>query len=123
AELSKMGKKKLDRTAHDGFIIVTRDLASAIEREGFTGIAMLPARRRSPSTADAAYRALSITSTWPPLAASARIDRHQACPVCRRAGYFDLSDDVTELHYGCAPHDAADWNHTWEYFGDYRRSR
>ena len=117
-----MGRKALDRTAHDGLVIVTDALATAIEQSDLTGVTFLPARRRSRQESDSGFRALSIASSWPALSAAAQVDRRHICPVCGRGGHTDVPHGVTELRYAEPPQQAADWNCTWEYFGDYRRS-
>jgi hypothetical protein len=122
ADLARMGRKALDRTAHDGHVIVTDALATAIEQSDLSGVAFLPARRRSRQQSDSGFRALSIVNTWPPLSGSAHVDRGHRCPVCGRGGHADLPYGVTELRYEEPPQRAADWNCTWEYFGDYRGS-
>lgn len=122
ADLSRMGRKALDRTAHDGLVIVTNALAAAMEQSDLTGVTFLPARRRSRKESDSGFRVLSIASTWPQLSGSSHVDRRHVCPVCGRGGHADVPHGVTELRYAEPPQQAADWNCTWEYFGDYGRS-
>jgi len=120
ADLARMGKKQLDRTAHDGHIVVSQRLAGRIQALGLTGVEINPVQRQRGKEPDSAYRWLRITAEWPPLSAGARIHRARMCPRCGRSGHFDLSEQVTELRYAAVPATASDWNLTWEYFGEWQ---
>ena len=122
ADLARMGRKALDRTAHDGLVIVSDALATAIEQSDLTGVTLLPARSRSRRETDPGFRVLSLESTWSRMSGSSNVDRGHLCPVCGRSGYADDPRGVTELRYTQPPPHAADWNCSWEYFGDYRGS-
>lgn len=45
ADLGRMGKKKLDMTAHDGHLVISTDLAVAIDEGQLTGVELQPVRR------------------------------------------------------------------------------
>lgn len=116
ADLGRMGKKKLDMTAHDGHLVISTDLAVAIDEGQLTGVELQPVRRCR-SGVDPGYRWLRVTSEWGPMAPSSVFDEDEVCPECKRSGHYDTYSEVTEFHYSLVPHKAADFNLTWEYFG------
>lgn len=120
AELSRMGKKQLDRTAHDGHVIVTTGLADALTREGLTGFELRPVRRAHLETPDTAYRWLHIVFEWPQTAPTTSFAIQDLCPRCERTGHFDLGARLDPWHYRQAPASAADFGLTWERFGIWR---
>jgi hypothetical protein len=120
ADLSKMGKKLVDRTAHDGLVIVHCDLGDALEASGVSGFELMhvckPTGRRTPSSD---YRWLQILAQLPPMR-GANLRVADRCPTCGRAGHYDSLVDPVEFRYGDNQSGAADMNHTWEYFGVWR---
>jgi hypothetical protein len=120
AHLRLMGKRELDRTAHAGHVIVSARLAAVMQREGLTGADYRSVSRSSNSPPNPGYRWLHVLSTFPRLDATARIGRDKQCPVCGRAGHFDLFAEPTELRFSTLPLEPADWNRTWEQFGEWR---
>jgi len=117
ADLARMGTKQLDVTAHDGLIIVARELAGRFEAAGLTGFTSLPVRGRSPKAPHDAFRHIAISTVWPPLHQSSRVATEELCSVCRRAGHFDIHPTGTQLVYSAPPPAATDFGRTWEYFG------
>ena len=117
ADLARMGTKQLDVTAHDGLIIVARDVAERFEGAGLTGFKSLPVRGRSPKAPHDSFRYMAISSVWPPLHESSRLATEDLCSVCGRAGHFDIHPTGTKLVYSAAPPSATDFGLTWEYFG------
>ena len=120
AHLRLMGKRELDQTAHAGHVIVSARLAALMEREGLTGAEYRSVSRSSNSPPNPDYRWLQVVSTFPPLDATARVGRQKQCSVCGRAGHFDLVAEPTELRFSTLPPKPADWNRTWEHFGEWR---
>ena len=120
AELSRMGKKQLDRTAHDGHVVVTASLADALAREGLTGFELRPVRRAHLETPDTAYRWLHVAFEWPQMAPTTPFAIEDLCPRCERTGHFDVGPGPDAWHYRQAPANAADFGLTWERFGIWR---
>jgi len=120
AHLRLMGKRELDETAHAGHVIVSARLATAMEQEGLTGADYRSVGRSPNSLPNPDYRWLHVISTFPPLDATARVGRQKQCSVCGRAGHFDLFAEPTELRFSTLPSEPADWNRTWEQFGEWR---
>lgn len=115
-----MGKKVVDRTAHDGRLITTRGFADALGAAGVSGFAEQPVRSRGSAHAHPGFVWLDVTAEWPPFAASSQLEREDVCPRCRRAGHFDLRGGDTRLVSQDVPDTACDFNVTWEYFGVWR---
>jgi hypothetical protein len=120
AELSRMGKKVVDCTAHDGRLITTRGFADALRTAGVTGFAEQPVRSRGSERPHPGFVWLDVTAEWAPFAASTRLEREDVCPRCGRAGHFDLRGGGTRLVSHDVPDTACDFNVTWEYFGVWR---
>lgn len=120
AELSRMGKKHIDRTAHDGHIVVTRALADAVLEAGLTGIDLRPVRRDHLPNPDPGFAWLEVVSEWPPMLPSRVLAVEDLCPVCGRMGHFDPGDRPAEWHYRNVPDEPGDFNYTWERFGVWR---
>lgn len=120
ADLSRMGRKQIDATAHDGFLIASRQFADAVLASGLTGLRIGPVRGRSARAPHDAFCWLEVLTSWPPLDRGSRVALEDVCPVCRRAGHFDMHPGGTELVYAAPLPDAADFGHTWEYFGTWR---
>ncbi|HEY3042416.1 MAG TPA: hypothetical protein VGJ39_00220 [Vicinamibacterales bacterium] len=121
AALGSMGRKAIDRTAHDGHVIVTRQLADAIEAEGLTGVEFLPVTRAPEKSPDPRFRWMRIPGELEPLAPTSVVATEDRCPSCGRAGHFDALERATELRYSGSPTDDSDFSYTWEYFGVWRR--
>lgn len=120
ADLARMGAKQLDVTAHDGMMIVARDLAERFEAVGLTGFKPLPVRGRSPKAPHDSFRYVAISYVWPRLHESSRLATEDVCPVCGRAGHFDIHPTGTQPVYSSTPSAATDFGLTWEYFGTWR---
>jgi hypothetical protein len=120
AELSRMGRKHIDRTAHDGHMVVTRTLADAVQEAGLTGIDIRGARRDQVRDADPRFAWLHVVCQWPPMAPSRVLAVQDLCPACGRMGHFDPGDRPAEWHYGNVPDQAGDFSCTWERFGVWR---
>lgn len=120
AELSRMGRKHIDRTAHDGHIVVTRTLADGVREAGLTGIEVRPVRRDHAPDPDPRFVWLNVVSEWPPMAPTRVLAVEDLCPACGRMGHFDPGDRPAEWHYGNVPDNAGDLNYTWERFGVWR---
>lgn len=115
-ELSRMGRKLIDRTAHDGQLVVHRVLSDALQSGALTGFETLPVapigRPRVPSDD---YRWMRITSELPAMV-GANLATENLCPACGRSGHFDSTQDPVEFRY--PPLRAfSDVNYTFEYFG------
>jgi hypothetical protein len=120
AELARMGRKHIDRTAHDGHIVVTRTLSDAVREAGLTGIDVRPVRRDHLPNPDPGFAWLEVVSEWPPMLPTRILAVEDLCPACGRMGHFDPGDRPAEWHYGHVPDNAADFNYTWERFGVWR---
>jgi hypothetical protein len=115
-----MGKKQLDRTAHDGHLVVSTSLADALTAEGLGGFSVRSVRRAHLEHADSAYRWLHIAFEWPQMATMTGLTTDDLCPQCRRTGYFDADSRLEPWRYAAAPTGAADFGLTWERFGYWR---
>jgi hypothetical protein len=120
AELTRMGKKIVDYTAHDGLLITTRGFADALIAAGLTGFTVQAARSRGSERPHPAFVWLDVTAEWPPLAPGSQLDREDPCPRCRRAGHFDVPGGRTRFVTRAVPDAPCDFNVTWEYFGVWR---
>ena len=120
ADLARMGKKPLDLTAHDGHVVLTRALADELQAAGFTGFHIQPVIGRSPRIHADAFRWLQITFVWPRLAPSSHLAVEDLCPVCERAGHFDVYPSGTQLVYSMVGGTPPDFGLTWECFGVWR---
>ena len=120
AQLSRMGRKLLDQTAHDGHLVATRGLADALVAASLTGLEVRPVRRAHAAVPDSGYCWLRVAFQWPPMAPTSGVVTEDLCPECRRTGYFDPSAVPGEWHYSRPPDHAADFGHTRERFGIWR---
>ncbi len=120
AELARMGRKHIDRTAHDGHIVVTRTLAEAVSEAGLTGVDRRPVRRDHKPDPDPLFAWLNVVSEWPRMLPTRVLAVKELCPTCRRMGHLDPGDRPSEYHYGDVPDQASDFNYTWERFGVWR---
>jgi hypothetical protein len=120
AELARMGRKHIDRTAHDGHIVVTRTLADAVREAGLTGTEVTPVRRDHLPNPDPRFAWLNLVSEWPPMVPTLVLAVEDLCPACGRTGHFDPGDRPAEWHYRNVPDNAGDFNCTWERFGVWR---
>ena len=120
-DAARMGKS-LDLTAHDGRLIVRRELAESIRSLRLTGVQFLPVahKTRTRIRADERYEWLEPAFEWPPLAASSVVVLEDQCVACRRSGHFDSTSPPTALHYLDLPESPADFGATHEYFGRWR---
>lgn len=115
-ELSRMGRKLIDRTAHDGQVVVHRVLSDALQSEGLTGFEMRPvAPMGRPQVPSEDYLWMRITSELPAMV-GANLVTENLCPVCGRSGHFDSTQDPVQFRYTPNPV-SADINCTFEYFG------
>jgi hypothetical protein len=120
AELARMGRKHVERTAHDGHLVVTRMLADAAQTAGLTGMEVLPVRRNHRPDPDPGFAWLKVVSEWPPMLPTRVLGVEDPCPACGRTGHFDPGDRPAEWRYRRVPGKAADFNYTWERFGTWR---
>jgi hypothetical protein len=118
-DLVRMGAKQLDTTAHDGLLIVSRELAGSFESAGLTGFQALAVQGRSGKAHHASFRYLAVSTIWPPMHGSSRYKTEDLCVLCGRAGHFD-DPAGTRLVYAAPPPAATDFGLTWEYFGTWR---
>jgi hypothetical protein len=117
ANLSKMGKKQIDSTAHDGCLIISEKLSEIIKENSLTGCESQPCKNKTAKQPDERYYWLQIVSEFPPMTATSIFTIDKACNVCKRSGHFNQSKKATEFHYGDLPKNITDFNLTWEYFG------
>ena len=120
AQLSRMGRKLLDQTAHEGHVVTVRGLADALVAAGMTGLEVRPVRRAHVAVPDSGYCWLRVAFQWPPMAPTSRVVTEDLCPQCQRTGYYDLGAEPGAWHYSRPPDDAADFGYTWERFGIWR---
>lgn len=120
AQTSRMGRKAIDSTAHDGHLVVTATLADAIEATGLSGFAIGPVSRSAGRDPDPAYRWLRILPECGPLAPASVLEIDDLCPACGRAGHYNTYSKTTEYWSEGWGDPGADFNWTWEYFGRWR---
>ena len=70
-----MGKKIVDRAAHDGRLIATRKFADALGAAGSTGFMERTVRSRGSDRPHPGFVWLDVTAEWPPLAPSSQLER------------------------------------------------
>ena len=121
AELGKMGKKDLDHLVYEGHLIASSRIAREIIR--LTGVEAVPVR--SPRRAqDAGFYWLRITSSFPKMHPSTTgVATENVCPACGRSGHYGDAMHPENPIYETVPKTARDFNHTWEYFGDWQQVR
>ena len=120
AQTSRMGRKAIDATAHDGHLVVTTALADAIEAGGLSGFALEPVSRSASRDPDPACRWLRILAECRPLSPASVLEIDDRCPVCGRAGHYDTYGRTTEYWSEGWGDPGADFSWTWEYFGRWR---
>lgn len=120
AETSRMGRKAIDATAHDGHLVVTTALADAIESAGLNGFAFEPVSRSEDRDPDPAFRWLRIVAECRPLSPVSMLEIDDLCPACGRAGHYDAYSRSTEFWCQGWGDPGTDFNWTWEYFGRWR---
>jgi len=121
ADLNKMGKKKLDQTAHDGFTIISQDLSQQLSQTDLTGYSIEAVRHKTQSAQiSTRFAWLHVSNVWPKLDERSVLQLEDLCQQCGRAGHFDTYSRLTKLWYDHAPENANDFNQTWEYFGVWR---
>jgi hypothetical protein len=116
-DLNKIGKRKFDRTCHDGHIVVASDLAKALQESGLSGFSLKDVRHRTHHEPDSPYQWMAIDSVFPKMTESSIMAIEEECPVCHRAGHFDSYERLSEWWFEAPPPEAMDFNYTWEYFG------
>ena len=97
ADLPRMGKKTIDRTAHDGRVITTRHFSKSLVQLDRTGFTEQPVRSRGNKRPHPGFVWLDVTAEWPPIAPSSELEREDQCPRCGRAGHFDCAGRPTRL--------------------------
>jgi len=118
----RMGKKALDLTAHDGRLVVSRELGDQLRAAALTGLNFLPVAHKTESRLRPAARFewLEPSFEWPRLDPSSVLAREDRCTSCGRSGHFDSPSPPTTLRYATAPVNAPDFGATFEYFGRWR---
>ena len=121
-DATRMSRKALDATAHDGRLVVTRDLAERLKALELTGFRSFPVAHKTETRQRLidGYEWLEPTGEWPPLAEDSVIAREDPCAECGRSGNFDSVAPPTALHYSNVPEAVADFGATFEYFGRWR---
>ena len=122
AQTSRMGRKAIDATAHDGHLVVTTALADAIEAAGLSGFVLEPVSRRAGRDPDPAYRWLRVVAECRPLSPASVLEIDDICPACGRAGHYDAYSRTTEYWSEGWGEPSADFSRTWEYFGRWRKN-
>jgi len=120
ADLARMGKKALDATAHDGLLIVARELCAILTESRLTGFRAQPVEGRSPRARHEDFRWLEVLGRWPKLHRDSRLVTEDQCPECSRSGHFDVYPTGTRLVYDAPPSETPDFGLTWEYFGTWQ---
>jgi hypothetical protein len=120
ANLTDMRTKRFAHTAHEGQIIVRKEVAEAFSAAGLTGFSVQPVLHINRDEPDDRYRWLRIESQWPRMHRRRILTIRDPCPTCERAGHFDTYQVPTEFWYDAAPTEACDFNLTWEFFGVWR---
>ena len=115
--LNKMGRKQLDRTAHDGHLVISADLAAVLNVSGLDGFTLSAVQHFSTNQPDPRFFRLRIESQWPRMHPRRILEVEEQCPTCQRSGHFDTYDRASEFWYPEIPSRVCDFNLTWEYFG------
>ena len=123
ANLNNMGRKKLDRTAHEGLFVISADFAQALRSSDLTGFTISAVQHYATRHDDTRFFWLRIVSEWPQMHPRRIVTIDDPCPICQRAGHFDSLKRTTDFWYHNAPSSACDFNLTWEYFGMWRLRR
>lgn len=120
---NRMGKKKIDHTAHQGLLLLNRSLAEEINKVGLSGIifheAIVGREKKR-------YVWGKIKNTFPKLSTKSVIEKENPCSMCGRSGYFDTYSEITEFWYDekdIRNSHLNDFNVTWEYFGVWKHSK
>jgi hypothetical protein len=121
AELGKMGKKDIDHLVYEGHLVATSRVVQGLAH--LTGLEPITERspRRPP---DPRFLWLRIVSTFPRMDLSTTgYVTEGLCPTCGRSGYYGSSMEPEVPTYDEIPRNASDFNHTFEYFGNWRQTR
>jgi hypothetical protein len=114
AELSKMGKKQIDKLAYEQHLIVEARVVEALHAAALTGFIASPVKpRRGPVSHRFSW--LRITELCRPLSSrSVGVARVQPCSACVRGGFFPAAPtQPVELRFD-GPPTATDFALTWE---------
>lgn len=120
ANLTDMRKKLIAHTAHEGQIVVLKEVADALSQAKLTGFSLQPVLHFANHIPDARYCWLRIDSVWPRMHPKRILAIEDPCPTCARAGHFDTYEVRPEFWYHEQPANACDFNFTWEFFGVWR---
>ena len=120
ADLTRMRNSAISCTAHEGLVVVRKDVAEALAKTDLTGFSIQPVLHVIGSAPDERYRWLRVESVWPRMHSRRVLAIEDPCPSCSRAGHFDAYKVATEFWYLSEPEKSCDFNLTWEYFGVWR---
>jgi len=120
--VNTMGKKLLDCTAHNEWLVFRKDLADRIMEEKISGITFLPAKIGKNETG---YRWGKIENVLPKLHISSQIIYNESkCSKCMNSGNYDNYDKPNTYFYPMEIKSILkDFNLTQEFFGEWKFSK
>jgi hypothetical protein len=121
AELGAMGKKRIDHLVYESHLIITTEVAEGLgDLSGFE-IAPVKSPRCPPHDR---FAWLKIGASLPRMHSSTTGYKvSDACPTCGRSGHYGDWTAPEAPVYAGLPATVCDFNHTFEYFGDWRQVR
>lgn len=119
---NSMGKKLLDNTAHNQWLVFNKILAEKIEQNGFSGISFKPIKI---GRNDNDYNWGKIDNILPKLNSSSKYRKnHSPCMTCGKSGNFENFDSETRFVYDKESFSFfQDFNLSYEYFGEWKFSK
>lgn len=119
---NSMGKKLLDNTAHNGWLIFSKELAKKIEKEKLSGISFHSVKiGRNEND----YLWGKVENVLPRLDSSSKLRfNHSYCETCKRSGNYENFETETRYFYDNSAFDCfLDFNLTYEFFGEWKFSK
>lgn len=117
-----MGKKLLDNTAHNSWLIFHKELARKIQLERLSGISFHSVKiGRNEND----YLWGKVDNILPQLNHSSKLNfNHSQCMICNKSGNFENFETETRYFYGNSSFDNfMDFNLTYEFFGEWEYSK
>jgi hypothetical protein len=119
-DLGKMGKKQIDHLVYEGHLIATKRVVDGLE--GLTGWLPMQVCSKGGRPNDE-FSWLKITNTLPRMqSGTSGYVTEDPCEKCGRAGHYGDSTRPEIPRYGSVD-GFADFNLTWEYFGNWHQRR
>jgi hypothetical protein len=119
---NSMGKKLIDITAHNGWLIFRKELAKRIEKEKLSGISFHSVKiGRNEND----YLWGKVENVLPRLNSLSQLRfNHSNCETCKRSGNYENFETETRYFYDNTAFDCfLDFNLTNEFFGEWKFSK